>query len=107
MVDLPLRRFTESPRGLRPAVLCLSLLLLMLGVTFVLVAGLALWLRAPEQVYLHHLTADKTLVLGGESIAAALAHLRSELGIALTLLLAGVAGVCFSRPDRLPPSAPV
>jgi hypothetical protein len=94
----------DLARRLQPAVLCFSLLLLMLGVTFALVTGLALWLRAPEQVYLHQLTPDKVLVLGGESVAAALSHLKGELGIAFSLLIVGVTGVLCSRPERISPS---
>lgn len=100
MAFRPRHQLRESARRLRPAVLCLSLLLLMLGVTFVLVAALAVWLRAPEQVYLHHLTPKQTLVRGGESLATVLDYLQGEVAIALTLLITGLTGVLLSRPDR-------
>lgn len=83
---------------LKPAVLCLSMVLLMLGITFVLVAALAVWFRSPEQVYLYHLSDDKTLVRGGENLLTVLGFMRGEVVVALALVGSGLAGIRVGRP---------
>jgi hypothetical protein len=91
----------RSLLSLKPAILCLSLVALMLGVTFVLVSALAIWFRAPEQVYLFRLSEEKTLVRGGETLLNVLAYMRGEVTVAGALLGAGIAGIRLGRPDPL------
>jgi hypothetical protein len=86
---------------LKPAVLCLSMVLLMLGITFVLVSALAIWFRAPEQVYLFRLSENKMLVRGGETLLSVLGFMRAEVTVACSLLAAGLVGLRLGRPDRL------
>ncbi|HWA15913.1 MAG TPA: hypothetical protein VG817_05755 [Gemmatimonadales bacterium] len=89
---------------LKPAVLCLSMVLLMLGITFVLVTALAIWFRSPEQVYLYQLSEGKTLVRGGETLLTVLRFMRQEAAIALALVVGGLTGIRLGRPDPLPSS---
>lgn len=96
-----MRSIRRSLSSLKPAVLCLSMVMLMLGITFVLVAAVAIWFRAPEQVYLYHLSEDKTLVRGGETLLAVMGYMRSEVAVALALLGGGALGIQLARPDAL------
>jgi hypothetical protein len=91
----------RSLARLKPAILCLSMVLLMLGITFVLVAALAIWFRSPEQVYLYRLSEDKTLVRGGETLLSVLGYMRAEVTVACALLAAGILGIHFGRPEPL------
>jgi NhaP-type Na+/H+ or K+/H+ antiporter len=91
----------RSLSSLKPAVLCLSMVMLMLGITFVLVAALAIWFRSPEQLYLYHLSDDKTFIRGGETLLAVFGNMRGEVTIALALLAGGFMGIHLGRPDQL------
>lgn len=84
-------------QALKPAILCFSMLLTMLGTMLILVALLALWMRAPEQVSLHQLTPEAAIVRGGEQLGLVLHYMRGEVLSAMLLFLAGLLGLSLSR----------
>lgn len=87
---------------LRPAVLCLSTILLMLGSVLTLVALLAIALRSPESLYIYQIDEFRSVVIGGEGLTAVMGRVMQELGTALLLTLVGGLGVFSIRQTHEP-----
>lgn len=83
--------------ALRPALLCTSMLLLMLGVALGVIILLVVWVTTPEQIFIGQLTEAATIVQGGDSLASVTHQIRRELLSAVGLLIAGSAGVIAAR----------
>ena len=93
--------------ALRPALLCASMLLLMLGVALSAIILLVVWVTTPEQIFIGQLTEAATIVQGGDSITSVTHLIQRELLSALGLLVAGSAGVFAARfAPPLPAGAP-
>ena len=88
---------TQLWAELRPALLCVSTILLMLGTVLTLVALLAIGLRSPEALYVHQIDEFRSVVIGGEGFAVVIQRVMAELGTALLLMITGGLGVLSIR----------
>jgi hypothetical protein len=85
---------------LRPALLCLSTILLLLGTVLTLVALLAIALRAPASLYIYQIDDFRSVVIGGEGFGVGARRVLHELGTAVLLTLIGAIGVLSIRPGQ-------
>lgn len=73
------------------------MVLLMLGITLVTIVALVVWLRTPEQLFIHQLNDETTVIQGGESVMTLARYIRRELVSSVLLISAGISGILVAR----------